>query len=96
MHRPMLSSVKWVRFNPLVVSGSGLPLRGGGLTDRSLQRRANGAVSRFGTMSPVSVRVTTLVFGPVKFDRVIKLVHYTELAVAVVNRQQPFKVPRRY
>jgi len=41
------------------------------------------------TMSPVTVRVTTLVFGPVKFDRVIQLVHYIELAVTVVNRQQP-------
>jgi len=35
------------------------------LTDRSLQRRADGAVSRFGTMSPVTVRVIPMVFGPV-------------------------------
>ena len=59
----------------LVVSGSDLPLRGVGLTDRSMQRCADGAVSRFGTMSPVTVRATTLVFGPVKFDRVVKFVH---------------------
>ena len=52
----------------IVVSGSDLPLRGVGLTDRSLQRRADGAVSRFGTMSLVTVRVTTLVSGPVKFS----------------------------
>ena len=45
------------------------------MTDRSLQRRADGAVSWFGTTSPVTVRVTTLVFGPVKFDRVVKFVH---------------------
>jgi len=45
------------------------------MTDRSLQRRADGDVLRFGTMSPVTVRVATLVFGPVKFDRVIKLVY---------------------
>jgi len=56
---------------------------------RSPQRRADGAVSRFGPMPPVTVRVTTLVFVPVKFDRDVKLVHSTELAVTVVNRQQP-------
>jgi len=50
---------------------------------------ADGAISRFGTMSPVTVRVSPLVFGPVKFDRAIKLVHSTELADTVVNRQQP-------
>jgi len=33
--------------------------------------------------------MTTFVFRPVKFDRVIKLVHETDLAVTVVNRQQP-------
>jgi len=43
----------------LVVSSSDLPLRG------SLQRRV-GAVSRFGRMSSVTVRMTTLVFGPVR------------------------------
>ena len=80
----------------LVVCGSDLPLRGvtfllGGLVNppRSLQRRAIGAVSRFGPMSAVTVRVTTLVFVPVQFDRDIELVHYIELAVTVVNRQQP-------
>jgi len=58
------------------------------LTDRSLQRRADGAVSLFGPMSPVTVRVTTLMFGPVKFDRVIKLVHSTEFAVPVVKSRR--------
>ena len=38
----------------LIVSGSDLPLRGVGLTDRSLQRRADGAVSRFGTIIQVT------------------------------------------
>jgi len=40
-------------------------------------------------MALVTVRVTTLVFVPVQFDRDIELVHYIELAVTVVNRQQP-------
>jgi len=57
-----------------------LPLRGVGLTDRSLQRRADSVHSQFKPMSPVTVRVTTLVFGPVKFERDIQLVHSTELA----------------
>jgi len=42
---------------------------GVGYPHRTLQRRADGAVSRLGPMSPVTVRVTTLVFVPVKFDR---------------------------
>jgi len=46
--------------------GGNFTLRGKDLTDRSLQRRTDGAVSRFGPMSPVTVRVTTLVFVPVK------------------------------
>ena len=66
----------------LVVSGSDLPLRGGNLSLRGSVTPIGhcsgapvGAVSRFGGMSPVTVRVTTLVFVPVKFDRDVKLVH---------------------
>ena len=66
----------------LVVSGSDLPLSGvtfplgGSVTPIGHCSGAPiGAVSRFGRMPPVIVRVATLVFVPVKFDRDIKLVH---------------------
>jgi len=60
----------------LVVSGSDLPLRGVGLTDRPLQRRADGAVSQFRKKSPVTVRVTTLEFRSIKLRKGVGLTRF--------------------